>query len=73
MSAPLTRSWRARSAAAATHVRYLATQAREPVVHYEHREIGYNYRLSNLLAAVGRAQLADSHPGRRGSPRAKAA
>ena len=37
--------------------RYLATQAREPVVHYEHREIGFNYRLSNLLAALGRAQL----------------
>ena len=39
--------------------RYLATQAREPVAHYEHKEVGYNYRLSNLLAAVGRAQLAD--------------
>ncbi|MFM7127240.1 MAG: DegT/DnrJ/EryC1/StrS family aminotransferase, partial [Actinomycetota bacterium] len=39
-------------------LRFLATQAREPEVHYEHREIGYNYRLSNLLAAVGRAQLA---------------
>jgi len=39
--------------------RFLATQAREPVRHYEHREVGYNYRLSNLLAAVGRAQLAD--------------
>jgi dTDP-4-amino-4,6-dideoxygalactose transaminase len=39
--------------------RHLATQAREPVAHYEHRSIGYNYRLSNLLAAVGRAQLAD--------------
>jgi dTDP-4-amino-4,6-dideoxygalactose transaminase len=39
--------------------RHLATQARERVRHYEHREIGYNYRLSNLLAAVGRAQLAD--------------
>jgi dTDP-4-amino-4,6-dideoxygalactose transaminase len=39
--------------------RYLATQAREPVRHYEHKEIGFNYRLSNLLAAVGRAQLAD--------------
>ncbi|WP_345762844.1 DegT/DnrJ/EryC1/StrS family aminotransferase [Diaminobutyricibacter sp. McL0608] len=38
-------------------VRYLATQARQPAVHYEHTEIGYNYRLSNLLAAVGRAQL----------------
>lgn len=41
----------------AQHVRYLATQARQPVVHYEHTEIGYNYRLSNLLAALGRAQL----------------
>jgi dTDP-4-amino-4,6-dideoxygalactose transaminase len=39
--------------------RHLATQAREAVVHYEHKDIGYNYRLSNLLAAVGRAQLAD--------------
>jgi dTDP-4-amino-4,6-dideoxygalactose transaminase len=41
----------------ATHTRYLATQARQPVVHYEHTDIGYNYRLSNLLAALGRAQL----------------
>jgi dTDP-4-amino-4,6-dideoxygalactose transaminase len=39
--------------------RHLATQARERVRHYEHEDIGYNYRLSNLLAAVGRAQLAD--------------
>ncbi len=39
--------------------RYLATQARQPAAHYEHTEVGYNYRLSNLLAAVGRAQLAD--------------
>ncbi|ROT33187.1 DegT/DnrJ/EryC1/StrS aminotransferase family protein [Micromonospora sp. HM5-17] len=37
--------------------RYLATQARQPVLHYEHTEIGYNYRLSNVLAALGRAQL----------------
>ena len=37
--------------------RFLASQAKEPVAHYEHKEIGYNYRLSNLLAAVGRAQL----------------
>ncbi|WP_089155637.1 DegT/DnrJ/EryC1/StrS family aminotransferase [Micromonospora sp. NBS 11-29] len=37
--------------------RYLATQARRPVAHYEHTEVGYNYRLSNLLAAIGRAQL----------------
>lgn len=43
--------------ALADHVRFLSTQAREPAVHYEHREVGYNYRLSNLLAAVGRAQL----------------
>jgi dTDP-4-amino-4,6-dideoxygalactose transaminase len=39
--------------------RYLATQAREPARHYEHTVVGYNYRMSNLLAAVGRAQLAD--------------
>ncbi len=37
--------------------RYLATQAREPVPYYEHKSVGYNYRLSNLLAAVGRGQL----------------
>lgn len=37
--------------------KFFATQAREPVVHYEHKEIGYNYRLSNILAAIGRAQL----------------
>lgn len=41
----------------AARAKYLATQAREDVPHYEHREVGYNYRLSNLLAAVGRAQL----------------
>ncbi|MFI5906103.1 DegT/DnrJ/EryC1/StrS family aminotransferase [Dactylosporangium sp. NPDC051541] len=41
----------------AARCRHLATQAREPVAHYEHRDVGYNYRLSNLLAAVGRAQL----------------
>jgi dTDP-4-amino-4,6-dideoxygalactose transaminase len=37
--------------------RFLATQAREPELHYEHKEIGYNYRMSNLLAGVGRGQL----------------
>lgn len=37
--------------------RHLASQARQPVAHYEHEEVGYNYRLSNLLAALGRAQL----------------
>lgn len=41
----------------ADRVRSLATQSRLPVVHYEHNEIGYNYRMSNLLAAVGRVQL----------------
>jgi dTDP-4-amino-4,6-dideoxygalactose transaminase len=39
------------------HARKLSTQAREPAPHYEHTEVGFNYRLSNLLAAVGRAQL----------------
>ncbi len=39
--------------------RYLATQARDPLPYYHHTAIGYNYRLSNLLAAVGRAQFAD--------------
>lgn len=42
----------------AQRTRYLATQARQPVVHYEHTDVGYNYRLSNILAALGRAQLA---------------
>jgi len=37
--------------------RFLATQARDPFPHYEHSVLGYNYRLSNLLAALGRAQL----------------
>lgn len=41
----------------AAQVRYLATQARQPVPHYEHVDVGYNYRMSNLLAALGRAQL----------------
>jgi dTDP-4-amino-4,6-dideoxygalactose transaminase len=38
--------------------RFLASQAREPAPHYEHETIGFNYRMSNLLAAVGRGQLA---------------
>lgn len=41
----------------AARARYLATQARQPALHYEHTELGFNYRLSNLLAAVGRAQV----------------
>ncbi len=39
------------------HARKLSTQAREPAPHYEHTEIGFNYRMSNVLAALGRAQL----------------
>jgi len=38
--------------------RHLSTQARKPAAHYEHEDIGFNYRMSNLLAAVGRGQLA---------------
>lgn len=38
-------------------VRFWATQARENALHYEHSEIGYNYRMSNVLAAIGRGQL----------------
>jgi dTDP-4-amino-4,6-dideoxygalactose transaminase len=37
--------------------RYLSTQARSPAAHYEHTELGFNYRMSNLCAALGRAQL----------------
>lgn len=42
---------------AARTVRHLATQAREPVRHYEHTKIGFNHRLSNVLAALGSSQL----------------
>ena len=45
------------SAELVDRARFLAGQAREPFSHYEHSVIGYNYRLSNLLAALGRAQL----------------
>lgn len=38
---------------------YLATQAREPVAHYEHQAIGFNYRMSNVLAGLGLSQLED--------------
>jgi pyridoxal phosphate-dependent aminotransferase EpsN len=41
----------------AMRARKLATQARDPAPHYEHSEMGYNYRMSNLLAAIGRGQL----------------
>lgn len=37
--------------------RFLATQARDKTLHYQHSEIGYNYRMSNIVAGIGRAQL----------------
>jgi dTDP-4-amino-4,6-dideoxygalactose transaminase len=37
--------------------RFLATQARDPAPHYQHSALGFNYRLSNVLAAIGRGQL----------------
>jgi dTDP-4-amino-4,6-dideoxygalactose transaminase len=46
-----------RSRTMADHVRHLSTQARDAAPHYQHSEVGYNYRLSNLLAALGRGQL----------------
>jgi dTDP-4-amino-4,6-dideoxygalactose transaminase len=46
-----------RSAAYARKARYLTTQARDDVEEYIHHHVGYNYRLSNLQAAVGLAQL----------------
>lgn len=39
------------------HAKKLATQARDPAPYYEHSQIGYNYRMSNVLAAIGRGQL----------------
>jgi dTDP-4-amino-4,6-dideoxygalactose transaminase len=44
-------------AALIQHARKLATQARDPAPHYEHTEIGFNYRLSNICAGIGRGQL----------------
>jgi dTDP-4-amino-4,6-dideoxygalactose transaminase len=46
---------------AAERTRFLATQARDPAPHYEHSVTGHNYRMSNLLAAVGRGQLRHLH------------
>ncbi len=42
-------------------VRFWSTQARDEAVHYEHTEMGYNYRMSNVLAAIGRGQLRVLH------------
>lgn len=39
------------------HARFLSQQARDPFPHYEHSEIGFNYRMSNIVAAIGRGQL----------------
>ncbi len=52
------------------HARKLSTQARDAAPHYEHSELGFNYRLSNVLAALGRAQLAVL-PGARRRPAAE--
>ncbi|WP_430127974.1 DegT/DnrJ/EryC1/StrS family aminotransferase [Priestia aryabhattai] len=43
--------------AALQQARFLATQARDSAPHYQHSQLGYNYRMSNILAGVGRAQL----------------
>ena len=47
----------ARARRSSSAARFLATQARDPAPHYEHSRVGYNYRLSNVLAAIGRGQL----------------
>jgi dTDP-4-amino-4,6-dideoxygalactose transaminase len=47
----------ARDQASMDRARKLATQAREPAPHYEHVEVGFNYRMSNVLAGIGRGQL----------------
>jgi pyridoxal phosphate-dependent aminotransferase EpsN len=41
----------------AKQVQFLATQAKDPAAHYQHSVTGYNYRLSNILAGIGRGQL----------------
>ena len=43
--------------AAIARARFLSTQARDPARHYQHSTIGYNYRMSNVLAGIGRGQL----------------
>ena len=47
----------ARNKAYIDQAKFLATQARDPAPYYQHTQIGHNYRMSNLLAAVGRGQL----------------
>ena len=41
----------------AERARYYANQTREPKLHYEHKEVGYNYRMSNVIAGIGRGQM----------------
>ncbi len=50
------------SAKTIERARYLSTQAKQPALHYEHTEVGFNYRMSNVLAALGRAQLTGLEP-----------
>ncbi|MCM1143664.1 MAG: aminotransferase class I/II-fold pyridoxal phosphate-dependent enzyme [Blautia sp.] len=47
----------AKEEAAVKKALFLATQARDPARHYQHSQIGYNYRMSNILAGMGRGQL----------------
>ena len=47
----------ANDAGMAQKARFLATQAKDEAVHYQHSEVGYNYRLSNILAGIGRGQM----------------
>ncbi|MDR0421494.1 MAG: DegT/DnrJ/EryC1/StrS family aminotransferase, partial [Proteiniphilum sp.] len=51
----------------AEHVKFLATQARDPAPHYQHSHIGYNYRMSNICAGIGRGQMLvlEDHAARR--------
>jgi len=49
--------WSAGTASFIEKARFLATQARDKAPHYQHTEIGYNYRLSNVCAGIGRGQL----------------
>ncbi len=57
-----------RSGQLVASARFLASQAREPAAHYEHEQLGFNYRMSNLLAALGRGQLRGLDRADRASP-----
>lgn len=47
--------------------RFWITQARDPAPWYQHSELGYNYRMSNIVAGIGRGQLLHLDPERRGA------